>query len=228
MHRVQKIISNNGFCSRRKAEEYIKAGLVKVNGKVITIGDKAEENDEITINDKPLEKQEKIYVKFHKPVGYVTALRDRHERTIMELINIKERVFPIGRLDKETSGLLILTNDGDFANNVMHPRYELEKTYIVGFYTRIEPAKVRALEKGIILKDGKTNPAKLKFIHEKLLEITIHEGKNRLIRRMFEKLGYEVKFLKRVRVGKLNLGELPEGRYAFLKPSNGKSYPDIF
>lgn len=228
MQRVQKILSNNGYCSRRKAEEFIKEGRVKVNGQVIKLGDQATDKDKITVDDKPLKIMDKIYVKFHKPAGYVTAVKDRYEKTIMDLIKIKERVFPVGRLDKNTSGLILLTNDGDFANKITHPRYEIKKTYLVGLYNIIPEAKLNQLRQGVNLSDGKTAPAKIVKKHEKLLEVTIHEGRNRIIRRMFRKVGFEVNFLKRVRIAKLNLGELPEGRYAFLKVNKGSRYPDIF
>lgn len=221
-------MSANGFCSRRRAEVFIKNGKVKVNDKVIKLGDQASEDDVIKINDKVLKKANKIYVKFHKPRGCVTAVYDRYEKTVMDYIKIKERVFPVGRLDKDTSGLLLLTNDGDFANHITHPSNEIKKTYLVGLYTDIDERKLKKLEAGVRLEDGKTAPAKVKIHHEKLVQIEIHEGKNRIIRRMFRAIGYEVNFLKRIRVGKLNLGKLPEGRYAFLKVEQGKKWPDIF
>ena len=228
MQRVQKIMSANGYCSRRKAEDFIKNGKVKVNGKVIHLGDQALETDEIKINDVVLKKIPKLYVKFHKPRGCVTAVYDRYEDTVMDYIKIKERVFPVGRLDKDTTGLLLLTNDGDFANEITHPSNEIKKTYLVGLFTDIDETKLKKLEQGVMLEDGKTAPAKVKILHEKLVEVEIHEGKNRIIRRMFRAIGYEVNFLKRVKIGKLNLGELPEGRYAFLNIKPGEKWPDIF
>ena len=131
MHRVQKLLSNYGYCSRRKAEELIKEGRVRVNSKVITIGDKADLKDKIYVDDKLVGKDKFVYLMFNKPVGCVTALNDKHYKTVMEYIKIQERVFPVGRLDYNTSGLLFLTNDGDFSNKVIHPRYEVEKTYLV-------------------------------------------------------------------------------------------------
>jgi 23S rRNA pseudouridine2605 synthase len=216
MQRVQKILSHNGVCSRRNAEKLIDEGRVRVNDKIITLGDKATDEDKIYVDNKLIQKKEKIYLKFHKPVGYVTALTDRHEKTIMELINIKERVFPVGRLDKNTSGLILLTNDGDFANKIMHPRYEIEKTYLVGLYRQIEDKHIKMLERGIELDDGKTRPAKVKKHHERLIEITIHEGKNRIIRRMLKKIGHPTNFLKRIKIGKMDLGKLEVGKIRFL------------
>jgi len=131
----------------------------------------------------------------------------------MSYIKLRERVFPIGRLDYNTSGLLLLTNDGDFANRVMHPRYEIEKTYIVQLNKPINIEAIRRMESGVKLEDGKTSPAKVRKIDETVIEITIHEGKNRIIRRIIEKLGYNVRTLERIRVGNLWLGNLREGKY---------------
>jgi 23S rRNA pseudouridine2605 synthase len=213
MYRVQKLLSNYGYCSRRKAEELIKEGRVKVNSKVITIGDQASEDDKIYVDDKLVSMDEKIYLMFNKPIHCVTALEDKQHRTIMHYINVKERIFPIGRLDYNTSGLLLLTNDGDFANNVMHPRYEIKKTYLVETEDSITGDSIREIERGVILEDGKTSPAKVKKIEDNLIEITIHEGKNRIIKRMVKELGYKVNSLKRIRVGSLELGDLRVSKY---------------
>lgn len=213
MQRVQKLLSNYGYCSRRKAEELIKGGHVKVNDKVISIGDKASEDDKIYVDNKLVKKQKKIYLMFNKPVGCVTASRDSVFDTVMDYIDVKERVFPVGRLDYNTSGLLLLTNDGDFANRVMHPRYETKKTYLVGLRSSIDDKQILQIEGGVMLEDGKTSPAKVKKHSPKLLEITIHEGKNRIIKRIFEKLGLKTKFLKRIKIGRLELGNLKEGKY---------------
>ncbi|MFH1053584.1 MAG: pseudouridine synthase [Candidatus Woesearchaeota archaeon] len=213
MFRVQKLLSKYGYCSRRKAEQLIQEGRVKVNGKVITIGDQATENDKISVDDKIVKGQRLVYLMFNKPLGCVTALTDSTFDTIMDYIDIKERVFPIGRLDYNTSGLLLLTNDGDFANKVMHPRYETNKTYLVGLQNPIKDKDLDKIRGGISLDDGMTSPAKVKRKNSTMLEITIHEGKNRILRRIFEKLGYKVKFLQRIKVGKLGLGNLKPGKY---------------
>ncbi len=216
MHRVQKLLSNYGYCSRRKAEKLIKEGRVKVNDKVITIGDKASEEDKIYVDDKLVSVEKKVYLMFNKPLGCVTALEDKHCKTIMEYIKIKERVFPIGRLDLDTTGLLLLTNDGDFANKIMHPRYEVKKTYLVEVNKKVSDDSIRKIKEGVLLEDGKTSKANVKRVKERVIEITIHEGKNRIVRRIMEQLGYEVVSLERVRIGTLELETLKPGKYRTL------------
>lgn len=211
MCRVQKLLSNYGYCSRRKAEELIKEGRVKVNNKIISIGDKAGSEDKVYVDNKLVKKEKKIYLAFNKPVGCVTALKDRKYKTVMEYINIKERVFPIGRLDFFTSGLLLFTNDGDFANRITHPRYEINKTYMVGMHDSIGNKQISMIEKGVMLEDGLSSPAKVRKLKDNLVEVTIHEGKNRILRRIFKKIDLKIKFLKRIRIGRLNLGDLKEG-----------------
>lgn len=216
--RVQKIIANAGYCSRRAAEDLIEQGAVKVNGKKITLGDKADfDKDTITVQGKVLKQPPKLYLALYKPDGYETTLYSpQKRRTIKDLLKIKERVIPIGRLDMDSEGLLLLTNDGDFANKVMHPRYEKEKEYEVTVMGRVRPELIRKLEYGVRIKTGRTHPAKIvvkKSGKYTKLNITIHEGKNRQIRRMMQAVGTEVVSLKRVRIGPINLGGLKPGQY---------------
>ncbi|MEA3328126.1 MAG: pseudouridine synthase [Candidatus Omnitrophota bacterium] len=216
MQRIQKILSNYGFCSRRKAEELIKERKVKVNDRIASIGDKASENDKIYVDRKLVREQKKVYLMINKPVACVTALKDGYFKTVMDYVRIKERVFPVGRLDCNTSGLLLLTNDGDFANKITHPRYEIEKIYFVEIDRPIAEKEIRLIEKGINLKDGRTSPAKIKRFKKNQLEIAIHEGRNRIVRRIFKKLNFKVKALHRVSIGKLSIGDLKPGKYRFL------------
>jgi 23S rRNA pseudouridine2605 synthase len=229
MERVQKLLSNRGFCSRRKAEELIKEGRVKVNENIITIGDQATNKDKITVDDEPIDRERRVYLMLNKPRGCVTALKDDNLPTVMEYITIKERVFPVGRLDYDTTGLLLLTNDGDFANRVMHPRHEVKKTYQVKLNAPITEDEIRELKQGIYLRDGKTSPAKIKKYDRKFLDITIHEGKNQIIKRMIRKLGLKVSSLKRVSIGRLTLGKLKIGEFKELsKKDIDLIFIDIF
>jgi 23S rRNA pseudouridine2605 synthase len=206
-------LSNYGYCSRRKAEELIEQGMVKVNNKVVFLGDKASETDKIYVDGKLVNKQKKVYLMFNKPLHCVTALNDIQHKTVLDYIKIKERVFPIGRLDYNTTGLLLLTNDGDFANKVMHPRYETKKTYKAEIDRLISNKEIEKIESGIELEDGKTSPAKVNILKGNSVEITIHEGKNRIIRRILKKIGINTISLERVKVGKLSLGNLKPGKY---------------
>ncbi len=227
MDRVQKLLGARGYCSRRKAEELIAAGRVTVNGKTVHLGDSAEEQDELQVDGKIVAAERKVYLLFHKPVGCVTAVTDKHEKTVLEYVKVPERVFPVGRLDKETSGLLLLTNDGDFANSVAHPRYEVEKTYVAQLDRPVRDSHLKRLKRGVQLEDGKTSPADAKLLAPSTVELTIHEGRNRVVRRMFAALGYDVVALHRIRVGKLTLGDLRPGEWKELKAAPGKGLPDV-
>ncbi|MBR9691332.1 rRNA pseudouridine synthase [Candidatus Woesearchaeota archaeon] len=215
MHRVQKLLSNYGFCSRRKAEELIKAGRVRVNSKKITIGDKASEKDNIYVDNKLVAKEKKVYIMFHKPAGCVTALRDEYRKTIMDYIRVKERIFPVGRLDHNASGLLLLTNDGDLANKIAHPRYETKKTYLAKLSRPIKQ-EISLIEQGVVVLSRKVK-ARIKKIKPDIVEITVHEGRNKIVKRIFKAVNIRVLSLKRIRIGYLKLGNLKPGEYKFLK-----------
>ena len=222
--RLQKYIAGSGITSRRKAEELILNGLVKVNGITVTeLGTKVDTDiDIVTVDNKIIsETKEHIYIKLYKPEGYVTTVKDQFNRkTVLDLIDIKDRIYPIGRLDYSTSGLLLLTNDGDLANKLLHPRYHIFKTYIAEIEGRITDESIKKLKTGVMIDSGKTAPAKiklLKFMNNKsLIQISIYEGKNRQVRKMFEAVGNRVISLKRVSFGKINLDNLTVGSWKHL------------
>jgi 23S rRNA pseudouridine2605 synthase len=223
--RLQKIISAAGVASRRAAEQLIVEGRVRVNGKVVTeLGAKADaNNDHIKVDGKLINpKQPRTYIMLNKPAGYVTTMSDPEGRpTVQDLLKgIKTRVYPVGRLDYNTEGLLLMTNDGDFAHLITHPKHEFPKTYLAKVKGVLDERAIEMLEKGMFLQDGKTAPAKLKKIRKEEMnswvEITIHEGRKRQVRRMFDHVGRSVIKLKRIRTGGLSLGDLPEGRFRHL------------
>jgi pseudouridine synthase len=200
--KIQKIISSCGVCSRRKAESLIESGKIKVNGKTAKIGDRADISlDEIQVNGHLIGLEKRAYYMLHKPEGYVCSKKSITHKTIFDLENvkkIKERVYNVGRLDKETSGLLILTNDGDFSNKIMHPSNEIKKTYSVKTDKKLTYKDAKKIEKGIFILGRKTSKAKISNINDKNFELTIHEGRNRIVRRILDKLGYDVVSLKRI------------------------------
>ena len=219
LERVQKIISNAGYCSRRNAETLIEKRKVEVNGKTISLGDKADkETDKIKVEGNFLNFEKKRYIIFNKPKGYSTTLKDpKEKKLITEFIKTEERVYPVGRLDKYSKGLLLLTNDGDFANKIMHPRYEIKKTYLVETRKPLSDEDITKLREGIVIEGKKTTKAKVVKLEENFFEITIHEGRNRIIRKMVASLNNTVMELERTMIGKLDLGNLEEGKYRELK-----------
>lgn len=226
--RLQKIISQAGVASRREAETIIAAGRVAVNGVTVTeLGTKADpEQDRITLDGKPLQVQRhKLYILLYKPAGYMTTLKDPEGRPIVTdlLKGIKERVFPVGRLDYNTEGLLLLTNDGEWANRLAHPRHEVEKEYLVRIQGSVSEEQLRRLATGVELDDGKTAPARARLVrpsgNSSWIAITIHEGRYRQVRRMCEAVGLSVVRLKRKRYGPLDLDDLRPGEYRSLTAS---------
>ena len=224
MERLQKLIARAGICSRREAEKIILSGRVTVDGKIVTeLGAKADINQKIRVDGKPLTfNAEKIYLLLNKPRGYVsTAHDDRGRKTVLDLLgeNFSERVYPVGRLDLNSEGLLILTNDGDLTNALIHPRNEVAKTYRVKISGVVTEEKLDRLRAGIELDDGLTAPAEVYLLAENLIEVTIHEGRNRQVRRMFAAIGCDVKRLKRIKFGFLTLEGVGVGKYRFLTDS---------
>lgn len=214
--RVQKLIAASGLCSRRKAEEFISEGRVSVNGKKAKIGDCAEAKDKILVDGKPLSQPKGIYIVLNKPKETLTTLKDPKKRkTVIDVVGMKERIIPVGRLDYMTEGLLILTNDGEFANLLMHPRYGIEKEYHIRLDRPLDPADRDKIRQGIDCEDFVSAPARVKRLglSGRLVSVRVHEGKNRLVRRIFDALGYKIFMLKRVKVGSLELGELKVGKW---------------
>ena len=216
MERLQKIIARAGICSRREAEKLILAGKVSVDGKIIReLGAKAELNQKIRVDGKLLTLDaEKIYIMLNKPRGYVSTAKDeRGRKTILELINISERIYPIGRLDLNSEGLILLTNDGELTNALIHPRFEVKKTYRAKISGVLTEEKLDLLRAGIELDDGLTAPAEIYMLDKDLVEITIHEGRNRQVRRMFSAIGCDVKRLRRIKFANLTLDGLKVGKW---------------
>ena len=217
--RLQKILSARGVGSRRSAEELIRQGRVTVNGILAQLGQTADPDaDEIRIDGRPLpEAQSYVYLMLHKPRGYVTTLSDEKGRkTAAQLVaDCGVRVYPVGRLDMDSEGLLLFTNDGEFANSLMHPKHEVEKSYLTWVEGFSEEALVR-LKKPVTLDGYTVRAPKVRLVKPGLLEITIHEGRNRQVRRMCDLAGMKVTRLKRVREGKLHLGDLPLGKWRYL------------
>ncbi|MGJ7919936.1 pseudouridine synthase [Neobacillus sp. LXY-4] len=231
MERLQKVIAHAGFASRRKAEQLILDGKVTVNGKVVKeLGVKVSPNDKVEVEGIPVEREEPVYYLFYKPRGVISSVKDEKGRKVVTdyLPDIKQRVYPVGRLDYDTSGLLLLTNDGEFANLLMHPSNEIEKVYVVKTKGIPSKEKLKLLQKGVVLEDGKTAPAKVKMIsldkrkQTAIIEISIHEGRNRQVRRMFEAIGHPVMKLKRERYGLITLAGLSAGDIRELTPHEVK------
>ncbi|AOY77251.1 pseudouridine synthase [Clostridium formicaceticum] len=222
--RLQKFLASSGIASRRKSEDLIKEGIVKVNGKIITeMGYKIDpEKDQITVRDKKVNiKEAYVYVLLNKPTGYITTASDQFNRKkVIDLVNLPYRLFPVGRLDYNTSGLLLLTNDGELTFKLTHPKFKVEKTYIARVEGKPSQEEQRAFERGLRIEDYVTSPAKLKIIKEEhqnsILEIKIREGKNRQVRKMCAAIGHPVVSLKRIAVGKIKLGKLPSGEWRYL------------
>ncbi len=224
--RLQKYIAMCGEASRRAAEAMIEEGRVKVNNQRVTeLGTKVEIGaDTVTLDGKNIKPEvKKYYIMLNKPVGYVSTVNDQFDRpTVIDLIGeeINARVFPVGRLDYETEGLLLLTNDGDFTYKVTHPKFKMDKTYVVTLKGGITVKGLNMLRSGIVIEDYKTSPAEVEMVScEKgvtVLRITIHEGKNRQVRKMMEAVGAKVMELKRISIGKVELGNLPLGRWRYL------------
>lgn len=226
--RLNKYIASCGVCSRRMADQYIVDNKVMINSKIENnLGRQVDVyKDKVKVDGKLIRLQEtKVYIVLNKPLGYVTTAKDEFDRRcVMELIKEKIRVFPVGRLDMYTEGLLLLTNDGEFTNNIIHPKNEITKTYVAVLDKEISDLQIETLKKGVDIGDYVTRPAKLKRISPKSVEIIISEGKNRQVRRMFETQDLNAVKLKRTAIGKLTLDNLKVGEYQKLSKLEMKKY----
>lgn len=218
--RLAKFLAEAGVASRRRAEELIKSGQVKIAGRIVdqvatevSLGQK-----NITVANKPALIENKVYYLLNKPIGYVSSVSDPHNsQTVVDLVPKVPKVFPVGRLDKNSQGLLILTNDGDLAYRLTHPKFEVKKTYLVSVNKKLDKKIISLLKRGIKLEEGLAKADSVTVFGEKKLEIVIHQGFKRQIRRMLEELGYQVKSLTRIREGKLSLDNLASGQCRKLK-----------
>lgn len=222
--RLQKYLAGCGVGSRRKCETYIQEGRVKVNGTIVTeqgiqveIGDQVEFDNELVVMEERL-----VYYLLNKPLGYITSVSDEKDRaTVMELVkDVPYRIFPVGRLDYNTTGLLLLTNDGELTYSLTHPKHHVEKTYMVKLKGNVRPTAIQKLQQGVVIDGYLTAPAKAKIIRQTsattTISLTIHEGRNRQVRKMCQVIGYEVLRLNRESIGKLTLGNLEIGEYRAL------------
>ncbi len=230
MERLSKVIASSGIASRRKAEELIDKGLVKVNGKIIREqGVKVDTSDIIEVNNHILKKELKEYYLLYKPRGVVTTTSDDKDRkTVIDLINTSKRIYPVGRLDYDTTGILLLTNDGELTNILTHPSNNIDKVYVAKVKGLIGKSQIMSLERGVIIDDVKTSKAKARILKydkktdSSYVELIIHEGKNHQVKKMFESIGYDVLKLKRERYAFLTLDGLKSGEYRKLSPKEIK------
>lgn len=230
--RLQKVMAQSGVASRRACEELIKENRVQVNGKPAHLGQKVDPmKDHISVDGKPLAQQEsRRYLILNKPFGYITTSKDQFgRRSVLDLLpEVTERVYPVGRLDYDSEGLVFLTNDGDLAYRVAHPKFELPKTYIVRLQGIITMDAVYRLRTGVILEDGRTSPAQVEVLkpqdNDSVLRITITEGRNRQLRRMCDKVGFQVQRLQRTAIGPLTIGKLAVGKH---RPLSGKELQSL-
>lgn len=217
--RINKYIASSGVCSRRKAEEYILEGKVLINGSTCTeLGYKVKDGDIVVVDGKQISLEEnKVYIMLNKPKGYVTTSKEQFGRpSVLDIVKVEERVYPVGRLDMDSEGLLILTNDGEFSNNIIHPTKHITKKYEVVLKENITETAIKKLENGVDIGGYVTRPAKVEKVSDKKILITIGEGKNRQVRRMIEVVDNKVLNLKRIAIGGLKLDKLKSGEYIML------------
>jgi len=221
--RLNKFIANAGVCSRREADKLIAEGLIKVNKEVVTeMGYKVKSDDEVSYQGKILKRQRYKYLLLNKPKDYITTVTDTHDRrTVMELVEsaCAERIYPVGRLDRNTTGLLLFTNDGDLAKKLTHPSYGVLKTYVAELNNAITQEQLDLLKSGVELEDGKSKFDEVEFLEKsnhRVVRVVLHSGKNRIVRRMFESQGFDVRKLDRIEFAGLKKGSVTRGKWRFL------------
>ncbi|MEJ6400668.1 pseudouridine synthase [Nicoliella lavandulae] len=226
--RLQKVMAKAGVASRRKSEAIIAAGRVKVNGKVVTeLGTKVKNSDEVKVDEVPISREQPVYYLLYKPRQVVSTVSDeKNRKTVMDYFpEVSERIYPVGRLDYDTAGLLLMTNDGDLDNRLTHPKYEINKVYVAKVTGMPSNEEMKRLRLGVVIDGKKTAPAKTKVLEtpnnyqvkNAVIQLTIHEGRNHEVKKMFEAIGHPVKKLNRVQYGFLTLGNLKPGEYRPLK-----------
>lgn len=228
--RINKYIAHSGYTSRRKADELIFKGKVKLNGQTIKEpGIQVNDNDLVEIDGKNLSIEKKFYIKLYKPIGFITSNFDPYnEKDLNDLVDIDKRFFAAGRLDKDSEGLLIITNDGEFTNNLIHPKFKLDKEYIVKVDSRLSKNQENEFENGLDIGNGeKTSDAKIEYLGNNIYKVIIHQGYNRQIRRMFKVLGKKVISLKRIKIGKISLSDLKEKEYRYFDSEELKFVEEI-
>ncbi|MDO7908689.1 23S rRNA pseudouridine(2604) synthase RluF [Paenibacillus sp. JX-17] len=217
--RINKFISETGFCSRREADRLVDSGRVTINGEKAVLGSQAEEGDDVRVDGKPVAaKRKHVYIALHKPVGITSTTEQHIQGNIVDFVGHPERIFPIGRLDKDSEGLILLTNDGDIVNKILRAEGKHEKEYIVTVDRPITPSFVQGMSSGVKILGERTLPCKVTRMSERVFRIILTEGKNRQIRRMCAAFGYEVRQLKRIRIMNIQLGSLKNGAWRDLTP----------
>jgi 23S rRNA pseudouridine2605 synthase len=217
--RLNRLLAQAGVASRRAADDLIAAGRVMVNGEVAVLGSRVAEGDDVRLDGRPVSAEALVHLLLHKPAGVITTASDpQGRRTVVDLVDVPERVVPVGRLDRDTTGLLLLTNDGELAYRLMHPSHGVEKTYVAKVEGDPSPEVVRRLAEGVELEDGTTAPAAARRLGPSTIELVIHEGRNRQVRRMLDTVGHPVRSLHRTAYGGIELGALPPGGWRRLSP----------
>jgi 23S rRNA pseudouridine2605 synthase/23S rRNA pseudouridine2604 synthase len=227
--RLQKFISNSGYCSRRKAEELILDNKVLVNNETALLGSKVDpEKDVVRVNGQKIElKQKNVYIMLNKPPGFVSSCKHKGKKTVIDLIDVKERIYPIGRLDMYSRGLILLTNDGELHNRLSHPSYDHEKEYLVKTNIALTNEEIKLLSNGVVIDGRKTRKLSIRRKKNDYLSFTLKEGRNRQIRKMVETLNKKVVDLQRIRMSEIFLGNLKEGKWRYLDPDEIKKLKKI-